>query len=338
MARNRSRLMEDREWNAGKILGVSGSYWQAFALHAGVKLGVFTLIGEDVSSASEIAQRLSCDVRGLEMLLNALSAMGLLKKKQGKYANTDASKTFLVKESPRYIGYIIMHHYHLVNQWSRLDKAVRSGRPLRERGSRNKQELESFLMGMFNMATGIAPQLVKQIDLKGKKHLLDLGGGPGTYAIHFCLANPELKATVFDLSATRPFAEKTIAKFGLSDRIDFMSGSYLEDSIQGTYDVAWLSHIFHGEGPAGCQMIIEKAVSVMAKGGLILVHEFILNDTFDGPLFPALFSLNMLVNTENGQAYSENQIRGMLEKTGLRNIRRLPFKGPNESGIISGEV
>lgn len=330
--------MEDTEWNAGKILGISGSYWQAFALHAGVKLGVFTIIGEDVSSASEIAQKLSCDLRGLTMLLNALSAMGLLIKKQDKYANTDVSKLFLVKESLRYIGYIIMHHHYLVNQWSRLDEAVRSGKPLHERGSRNKQELESFLMGMFNMAMGIAPQLVKQIDLKGKKHLLDLGGGPGTYAIHFCLANPELKATVFDLYATRPFAEKTIAKFGLSDRIDFISGSYLKDSIEGTYDVAWLSHIFHGEGPAGCQMIIEKTVSAMAKGGLILVHEFILNDTFDGPVFPALFSLNMLVNTEKGQAYSDNQIRGMLAKAGLTNIRRLPFKGPNDSGIVTGVV
>jgi len=330
--------MEDREWTAGEILGVSGSYWQAFALHAGVKLGVFTQIGNEEIDAPGIAERLDCDLRGLTMLLNALSAMGLLAKKKDKFANTDASKSLLVKESPRYIGYMIMHHYHLVNQWSRLDKAVRSGRPLHERGSRNKQELESFLMGMFNLAAGIAPQLVKQIDLKGRKHLLDLGGGPGTYAIHFCLANPDLKATVFDLSATRPFAEKTIAKFGLSDRIDFMGGSYIEDSIQGAYDVAWLSHIFHGEGPAECQMIIEKTVSAMDKGGIILVHDFILNDTFDGPLFPALFSLNMLVNTEKGRAYSDNQIRGMLEKTGLRNIRRLPFEGPNESGIITGVV
>ncbi len=231
-----------------------------------------------------------------------------------------------------------MHHHHLVNQWSRLDKAVRSGRPLRERGSRDEQELESFLMGMFNTAMGIAPQLSRQIDLKGKKHLLDLGGGPGTYAIHFCLANPDLKATVFDFSATRPFAEKTIAKFGLSDRIDFMSGSYIEGSIEGTYDVAWLSHIFHGEGPDECRKIVEKTVSAMAEGGLILVHDFILNDTFDGPLFPALFSLNMLVNTEKGKAYSDNEIRKMFEEAGLRNIRRLHFDGPNASGILSGEV
>ncbi len=330
--------MESKEWNVGKLLETSGSYWQACTLHAGVKLEVFTLIGEDESSASEIAERSDCDVRGITMLLNALSAMGLIIKKQDKYANTDAGKSLLVKESPRYIGYMIMHHHHLVETWSRLDKAVMTGSPQRMRAYRDEQELESFLMGMFNLAMGIAPQVAREIDLKGRNQLLDLGGGPGTYAIHFCMTNPELKATVFDLSATRPFAEKTIAQFGLSDRIGFVSGNYLEDEIEGTYDVAWLSHIFHGEGPDACQMIVEKAVSAMVKGGLVLAHDFILNDTFDGPLFPALFSLNMLVNTENGRAYSEDQIKEIFEKTGLKNIRRLPFKGPNESGIIMGVV
>jgi len=273
--------MESKEWTAGEILGVSGSYWQACTLHAGVKLGLFTLISNEEIDAQGIGERLGCDVRGITMLLNALSAMGLVKKKQDKYANTDASKSLLVKDSPRYIGYMIMHHHHLVEIWSRLDNAVRSGKPVREIGLRDKQELESFLMGMFNLAMGIAPQVAREIDLKGRKHLLDLGGGPGTYAIHFCLANPDLKATVFDLSATRPFAGKTIAQFGLSDRIGFVPGNYLEDEIEGTFDVAWLSHIFHGEGPDACQMIVEKTISAMAPGGLVLVHDFILNDTFD---------------------------------------------------------
>ncbi len=193
-------------------------------------------------------------------------------------------------------------------------------------------------MGMFNMAMGIAPTLSKQIDLKERIHLLDLGGGPGTYAIHFCLANPDLKATIYDLPETRPFAEKTIERFGLSERIDFVSGDYLEDKITGSYDVVWLSHILHGEGPDKCRMIIKKAVSTLRPGGLLFVHDFILDNTFDGPRFPALFSLNMLVNTENGQSYSEDQIKEMLSRAGLQDIRRLPFRGPTESGIVAAQL
>ncbi len=193
-------------------------------------------------------------------------------------------------------------------------------------------------MGMFNLAMNLAPVLVNEINLSGRRHLLDLGGGPGTYAIHFCMKNPGLKATIYDLHTTRPFAEKTIEKFGLIDRIDFVDGNYVEEGIEGVYDVAWLSHILHGEGQKDCQQIIEKTVSALEPGGMIIVHDFILNNTMDGPLFPALFSLNMLLGTPAGQSYSEKQITDMLARAGVKEIQRLSFHGPNDSGIISGVV
>jgi SAM-dependent methyltransferase len=193
-------------------------------------------------------------------------------------------------------------------------------------------------MGMFNLAMLIAPKLVRQVDLKGRDHLLDLGGGPGTYAIHFCLANPRLRATVYDLPTTRPFALETIDRFDLSDRIDFMVGDYVEEDITGTYDVVWLSHILHGEGPETCKRIITKAASALEPGGLILVHDFVLDNLLNGPLFPALFSLNMLINTDEGRSYSEAQITEMLTRVGIKDIRRMPFRGPNDSSILYGTV
>jgi SAM-dependent methyltransferase len=191
-------------------------------------------------------------------------------------------------------------------------------------------------MGMFNNAMGMAPHLVKTIELSGKKHLLDLGGGPGTYAIHFCKYNPGLRATVFDLPATRPFAEKTIARFKQQGVVDFQDGDFLNDAIKGTYDVTWLSHILHGDSPEDCEKIIQKAVSVLEPGGMILIHDFILDNTKISPLFAALFSLNMLLGTEGGQAYSEMEIMAMLEKAGVKKIKRTSYKGPTDSGIIMG--
>jgi hypothetical protein len=331
--------MNIQEWNPGQIFELSGYYWKTCTLHAGVKLDVFTAIGKERLSVGDMAGKLGVDQRALTMLLDALAAMNLLSKTEGSYANTPASLSFLSKDSPQYIGYMIMHHHHLVDSWSRLDEAVQTGRPVRGRVSFADHEgRESFLMGMFNLAMSIAPELVKTIDLSGRRHFLDLGGGPGTYAIHFCLNNPQMRGTIFDLPTTRPFAEKTIASFGLTERVGFMDGNYLEEDIKGTYDVAWLSQILHGEGPDHCRMIVSKAVAALEPGGLIMVHEFILNNTMDGPLFPALFSLNMLLGTNGGQAYSEAQLTDMLANAGVQEIRRLPFQGPNDSGIIMGVV
>ena len=330
--------MTTREWNPGDLLEISGFFWQTAVLHAAVKLDVFTVIGEKLLTCSEVSSKLEASQRGVERLLNALVAMELLVKTNGKYANTPSSQTLLSKDSSQYIGHIIMHHHHLVESWSQLAQAVASGGPIRNKMSFSKEEWrESFLMGMFNLAMGLAPQLVPLIDLSSRTNLLDLGGGPGTYAIHFCLNNPQLKATVYDLPTTRPFAEKTIDQFSLSDRISFADGNFITDPIEGQYDVAWLSHILHGEGPDDCRMIIQKAVDALKPQGVIIIHEFILQNSMDGPLFPALFSLNMLLGTEAGQAYSEKQLTDMLAAAGIKNIRRIPVQTPNESGLLLGD-
>ncbi len=331
--------MDRQAWSPDKLLKVSGAYWQSFTLHAAIKLGIFTIIDSGELTAGGIAERLNAKERGVVMLLNALAAMNLLVKKDDRYFNTPSSTSFLSKKSPEYMGHMIMHHHHLALSWLKLDDAVKTGSPMRGRSSGSDEEArESFLMGMFNIAMNLAPRLVNTIDISGRRRLLDLGGGPGTYAIHFCLNNPRLKATIYDLPGTEPYAVKTIEKFGLSDRIDFVAGDYLKEDIPGSYDVAWLSQILHAEGPEDCQRIIEKAASVLEPGGLLLIHEFILGNSKDGPLQPALFSLNMLLGTANGRSYSEGEIMEMLARAGAREIKRIPSQFPSESGIITGVV
>jgi precorrin-6B methylase 2 len=331
--------MTDPDWDPEQLLRMSGIYWQSCALHAGVKLDVFTAIGKEHLTEVETAGKIGGDPRGVGMLLNALTAMKLLVKTGGRYGNTPFGLSRLAKNSPDYLGWIILHHHYLMESWARLDRAVKTGRPVRSRSSfSGAKRRESFLMGMYNIATKVAPLVVAAVDLKDSHHLLDLGGGPGTYAIHFCLANPRLRATVYDLPETRPFADRTIQRFGLSGRVEFQAGNYLKDRIRGTYDVVLLSQILHGEGPKDCGKIIRKAVSSLERSGRIIVHEFILNDSMDGPLHSALFSLNMLLGTPSGQSYSESQITDMLAKACVKDIRRIPIETPNHSGIIMGSA
>jgi len=327
--------MDQQTWTPDRILKTSGAYWATCALHGGVVLDVFTRIGNSRVDGQAVADQLDAPVDAVSRLLDALAAMGLLTKDTAGYTNTEASRTYLSMDSDRYIGYIIRHHHHLVESWARLPEAVISGKPIRlpvrEKG---EQAREAFLMGMFNLATQLAPQLVPVVDLTGCRTLLDLGGGPGTYAIHFCRHHPDLTATVMDLPTTRPFAEKTIGKMGMDGRVAFIAGDYLQDAIPGSYDAVWMSHILHGESAEACLGIIEKAFRCLNPGGVAVIHEFILDDTLDRPLFPALFSLNMLLGTDGGRAYSQAQLAGMLETAGFVEVDRLDFTGPNDSGMV----
>lgn len=233
--------------------------------------------------AEEVAAAIDAAPRAVAMLLNALTAMRLLRKVGDVFANTEESRLFLVRSSSEYVGYIIGHHPHLVNGWNQLD----------------------------------------------------LGGGPGTYAIHFCRQNETLEAIVMDRSTTRPFAQEIIARFGLSERIVFRAGDYFTEVIPGSYDVAWLSHILHAESLESCAELLQKVCDAWTPGGLVLVHDFLLAESMDGPLFPALFSLNMLQGTAAGQAYSRVQIESMLRKAEFTDLSTVALARPNDSGVVA---
>jgi len=328
--------MTAENWNPAELLKLSGSYWHTCTLHAGVKLGLFSPLAEQSLTAAELAARLDLSARALTMLLDALTAMELLTKEQDRYRATPFASAFLNRAAPGYLGHIILHHHHLVESWSRLDEAVRTGGPVRQQVSHKPEgdERESFLMGMFNLAMLLAPKVVPHIDLSGRRRLLDLGGGPGTYAIHFCQHNPQLQGVVFDLPTTRPFAEQTLARFDMSGRIEFAAGDFLTDPLPGTFDVIWISQVLHAESPEDSALLLAKAAGALEPGGMLLVQEFMLDADRASPLFPTLFSLNMLLGTGGGQAYSEPELRQLLQGAGLARVERLPMELPNGVGVL----
>lgn len=330
--------MATTEWTIPDLLQLSGGYWSTCALHAGVRLDIFSVLDGTARTAAEVAQLRELNPRATAMLLDALAALGLLEKLADRYVATLFAAHTLTKTSPGYQGHIVMHHHHLMPGWAQLHEAVATGLPVSEHLSPHEEELyrESFLMGMFNLASQRAPSVARSINLTGCRTILDLGGGPGTYAIHFCRANPELSAVVYDLPTTRKFAEETIERFALSDRIVFEAGDYHSDPVPTGFDAAWLSHVLHSAGPAACAALLRTAAAALNAGGLLMVQEFIQNDAKDGPLFPALFSLNMLLRTENGQSYSEGELRSMMEGAGLSDVTRLDLDLPNGAGVLAG--
>lgn len=327
--------MNHDAWTPQRILETSGSYWTTCALHTAVELDLFTRIGDGREDVVGLSRQANADEDAMARLLDTLCASGLLVRDGRWFKNTSASRVYLCADSKDYLGFIIRHHHYLMASWARLPEAIRSGKPVRDVvRDKGYREREAFLMGMFNLAMQLAPKLVPAVDLSGRRRLLDLGGGPGTYAIHFCQHYPDLSATVMDLPTTRPFAEETICRMNLQRRIDYFPGDFLTDELPGGYDVVWMSHILHGESADDCQRIVDKAAGCLRPGGLAVIHEFILDDTRDGPLFPALFSLNMLLATNGGRAYTQAELNGMLDRAGLETVQRIDFSGPNESGLL----
>ena len=330
-----------KDWTLPELLQLSGSYWASCALQAAVQLDLFTALAEGPLTGEQLAVRLGCDQRALDMLATALAALGFLERRGEAVAATPGALNYLARTSPEYIGFIILHHAHIMPGWVSLAQSVRLGRPALEKiyfQNDEDEEREAFLMGMFNVARGQAATVAKALDLAGRSRLIDVGGGPGTYAVQFCLGQPGLRALVFDQPATEPFAREVAARYGLSDRVDFMGGDFLRDELPKGQDVAWLSQVLHGESPENAARLVEKAAASLNPGGLLAVQEFVLDNERSGPAHSALFSLNMLVGTKGGQAYTLDEIRAMLEQAGARDVRTLEADLPQGCRIVVGTL
>lgn len=329
-----------KEWTSREILQMSGAYWKTCALQAAVTLDLFTALHDGPREEAALAADLGCDARAFAMLAGALAAHGFIERSEGRLAAAPSALTHLSQKSPEYLGFIIKHHSKIMPAWTKLEQAVRTGKSTaasRSIDAEDPADREAFLMGMFNIARLQAGRVADALDLSGRERLIDVGGGPGTYAIYFCLKNPKLRATVFDLPSTRPFAEKTIERYGLSDRIDFKGGDFTSETPRG-YDAAWLSQILHGESPESAASVVKKAASALKPGGLLCVQEFLLDDDRSGPEHPSLFCLNMLVQTPGGQAYSGKEISEMFRAAGATNTRKLEIDLPQGCGVILGDM
>jgi cyclopropane fatty-acyl-phospholipid synthase-like methyltransferase len=177
--------------------------------------------------------------------------------------------------------------------------------------------MQDFICGMENVSRRTSLEVADKLDLSDSRRLLDLGGGPGTAAITFAKANPELEAVVFDLPGPVGIAEKQIARHGLGDRITTHAGDFLTDEMPGGFDVVYIANIIHMLDPGQTRSLLAKAAGALEPGGRLLVKDFFLDDTRAAPAWTAQFSVNMLVNTEGGKSYTLTEMIDLLSDTGF---------------------
>ena len=203
------------------------------------------------------------------------------------------------------------------------------------RPERDETEVRAFICGMDALARDLAPQVAPKLKLAGVRHLLDLGGGPATYAITFARMNPEMKATVFDLPGPIKIARENIARHGLDARIDTMAGNFLKDDIGSGYDFIWISQILHSHNEEQCRRIIKQAVVALVPGGRLAIQDFFVNPDGCTPPGAALFGVHMLAVTPRGRAYTAGEVAEWLAEAGLSTPEHLRYNGGDATILVA---
>lgn len=308
-----------------QIMSLARGFQVAKMLMVAVDLGLFDFL-EEPNSAGETAAWLKADARSTGIFLNGLAALGILVKGVDYFRNSELASRYLVHGSENYRGAIVKHMEHTWKRgWENLKDTVLVGHPpeadpekwLDARPQRDEAEVRAFIWGMHAIARDLAPKVAAKLDLKAVRRLLDLGGGPATYAIIFAQANPQLHATVFDLPMPIEIAKENITKNGLTDRVDTLAGNFLQDDIGAGYDFIWVSQILHSHDEGQCKLIIGKAAAALKGGGTLAIQDFYLNADGASPTGAAMFGVHMLAVTPRGRAYTHGEVAEWMQEAGL---------------------
>lgn len=302
---------------------------RAKAILVANKMGVFDSLGRHPMSASELAKELDCQERSLSMLLEALVAVGYLKRKDGSYQNAKIAKKWLVKGGPHSIGNFLRHFDDLSRLWVELEGAVRTDKPAVnwfDYYSQNPEVQRNFTLGMKDGAVFCASEIVSKVKVPPHaRRLLDLGGAHGYYSIEFCRRYPQLDALVIDMERPVEIGREVVSQENMSHRVAFQVGDCITDDIGSGYDIALLFALLHIQPPETNLAILKKVHAALKPRGVIAITELLSHEGRRESEFGLLFALNMLVATPRGQAYSYDAVRGWLGDVGFTSIHRTGF-------------
>lgn len=305
------------------IRDIANAFRASRVLLTAFELKIFTVLDKHMMTSEEVSQKLNTDTRATDRLMNALCGMGILKKVKGKFYNSDLSSKYLVENKPEFMGNLY-HTNHLWNTWSFLTESVKQGSSFK--GDQNKKEkdnwVEAFIGAMHYRGVNQGKILSMMIDLTNVKKMLDVGGGSAAFSMEIVKKNPSIKATVLDLPHVIPLTKKYVSEAGLLNNFNFIEGDYLTKDFGSDYDLILLSAIIHINSYEQNKMLIKKCADALNKNGMIVISDFIMNDDRTQPVHGALFSINMLVGTTNGDTYTEKEMREWFESAGSSKIER----------------
>ena len=319
-------------WYAETILGLARSYWECRILLTAAELDLFARLKDRSQSAAELAKAMHVPSRGLTILLDAVTGMELLIKRDGKYSCPPDIAKRLAGNGPDSVLPMVLHSAFQWRKWTDLTGIVR-GEIQPARHSRSPESLKAFIEAMDVVSAPRAATAVQVVRPDEAKRMIDVGGGPGTYTAAFLRACPNMTATLFDQPDVIEIARERFKAAGLLERVTLVGGDFEVDDLPVGHDLAWASAIIHQNSPAENVELYRKIFRALDSGGRIVVRDHVMEENRTHPRTGAVFAINMLVSTDAGNCYTFEEIRDDLRAAGFERVN-LIVKDEQMSGLV----
>ncbi|MEV0161325.1 8-O-methyltransferase [Nonomuraea fuscirosea] len=318
-------------------LGIS--FFGYMSLLTAMELRLFDLLAGRAATVAEIRAELELHPRLLPDFLDALVAVGLLRREGDRYANSALAEEYFRCDAPTSI---VRFFQGARRRWEGLPGALKTGESqVLVRGGSDMfasahrgQEVWRSLMSWFDYLGAMKnPELAREFDWSGIVDFVDAGGGSGTAAAHVVRENPHVRATVFDLPHAEPAFEEQMARLGMREKVSFHAGDFFTDPLPRA-DAILFSAILHDWDDEQRAALLRQAFDALRPGGTVLVTNHMIDPDRRGKASSLLVSLNMMLITPGGGGYTTEQCRSWLTAAGFVDTGAQPL-GEFES-LVTG--
>jgi predicted nicotinamide N-methyase len=326
-------------WDREKLLDLSRTFQKCRILLTAVELNLFDILAKGYQTVEELCTSHGFSPRGLRILLDALASQGLVSRSlDEKYGLEESLSRLLTKDGEDSVLPMILHAVSMWQSWSKLTEIVRTGVNPNVMGirSRSTEDMEAFIGAMHVIGLKMADSIAESLDLTRFKRMLDIGGASGTYVMAFLKKAPHMTATIFDLPNVVQMAQKRLDKEAYSHRVELAGGDYTSHDLPRGHDLVLLSAIIHSNGREGNRDLFRKIFQALEPGGALLVRDYVMDQTRTFPPNGAIFAVNMLAATSDGNSYTFEEIREDMQKAGFSNISMIR-DGQNMDQLVIAE-
>jgi hypothetical protein len=311
----------------------------ARTLHVALELRLFTHLAPGAQTLVQVAQALGLAERAAGRLLYACAALGLVQATGVVFRNTPLTQKYLVEGQPTFIGsYLHMFDALGYHRWQQMGAALRHNGPVDDishpyRYLADDAEDAATFSAAQHAGSRSLGQPWHAGSISHPLRLLDLGGGSeriqwkSSAVIHTCVPS-------FRLPQVAAWQRPSCVR-GAHGPVHIVGGDYEHEALPPGPDVVLWSGNLHASSPESCRRVLTRLHALLPPGGMVLIHDYMLDDTRSGPLIPALLALHLTLVSEHGQVYSGAELHDLLAQAGFKEVRIEPFLTGHSSLVMA---
>lgn len=320
------------------IMKTALGFMAAKHLFVANEIGVFRALAQTPATLDELVMRTGVPRKTLRIVADAMVSLGFLDRRESQYQNGETAAAFLSGGGPVDLGPALRFLNRIsYRYWLTLEEAVRSGKAHVQIASLSEEEQKVFSEGVAAFTTPAASALAAAYEFGGHRHVLDLGGGTGSFLIAVLGRHAGLSGTLFELPGAVAVARRYLADKPAAARITLVEGDFLKDSLPEGADVVILANVIHVFSPERNLDLLRRIRQHVPDGARLLIVDLWTDSTHTQPPAAPLMAGEFLLFGGEGDVYSVEEAQGWFHETGWRHVEHKPLAGP-ASLIVAAAV